>query len=196
MSKRVDLLAVEVLAEESGFRLERARFRYERYDGAMSGEIIRLNFERGDSVAGIVHLLEMDAVVLVEQFRYPACRKGHGWVLEIPAGMVTEQSGEDSVTALQREILEEIGFSVQNPELIGSFYPSVGASSERVHLYYIPVTGDQRVTAGGGCSEAGEDIRRIELPLDEALRRLDDGEIVDEKTIIGLQWLRSRQQQS
>ena len=36
----------------------------------------------------------------------------------------------------------------------------------------------------------------IELPLDEALRRLDDGEIVDAKTIIGLQWLRSRQQQS
>ena len=192
MSKQVELLETEVLAREGEFRLERARFRYERFDGEMSEAIVRLNFERGDSVAAVVHRIDKDAVVLTEQFRYSAYRNGPGWIREIPAGMVAAREGEDAVTALQRELLEEIGYGVLDLQPIGSFYPSVGASSERVHLYYVSVTGDQRVAAGGGCVEAGEDIRRIELPLEEAFRQLDAGELVDAKAIIGLQWLRSK----
>lgn len=187
--KHVDIITTEVLAREGDFCLERARLRHERYDGAMSGEILRLNFERGDSVAALVHRVDNDAIVLTEQFRYPAYRNGAGWVLELPAGMVTERSHEDPATALKRELMEEIGYQVRELQVIAKFYPSVGASSERVHLFYAQVTGKEHVAPGGGCSAGGEDIRRVELNVDEAFRRLNAGEIVDAKAIIGLQWL-------
>jgi hypothetical protein len=48
------------------------------------------------------------------------------------------------------------------------------------------------VAPGGGCDHGGEDIRPVELSVDEAFRRLNVAEIVDAKTIIGLQWLRHK----
>ena len=35
----------------------------------------------------------------------------------------------------------------------------------------------------------GEDIRTVHIPVAEARARVRDGDIVDAKTIIGLQWL-------
>jgi ADP-ribose pyrophosphatase len=100
----------------------------------MSGEITRLNFERGDSVAAVVHRIDNDTVILTEQFRYPAYRKGPGWVLELPAGVFAECSDEDPTTALRRELMEEIGYQVRRLQTIATFYSSVGGSTERVHL--------------------------------------------------------------
>ena len=53
------------------FKLERAVLRFERFDGRLSEPVERLVFERGDSVAVLLYDAERDAVILVEQFRYP-----------------------------------------------------------------------------------------------------------------------------
>jgi hypothetical protein len=49
-----------------------------------------------------------------------------------------------------------------------------------------------RVNDGGGVEDEGEDLEVIEMPLRTALRAIDDGEIVDGKTIMLLQYVALR----
>ncbi len=69
---------------------------------------------------------------------------------------------------------------------------SPGSVTERVHLFAAPYTAADRVGAGGGLAEDGEDIDVLDLPFDEALAMTRDGRIVDAKTIIGLLLLKER----
>jgi len=71
---------------------------------------------------------------------------------------------------------------------IAGFYVSPGGSTERIHLYWSPATRQTQVSAGGGLP-GHEDIRVCAFDLDEALRMIADGRIVDAKTIIALQYL-------
>ncbi|MBW2427718.1 MAG: NUDIX hydrolase [Deltaproteobacteria bacterium] len=190
MQRRTEIIKESDLVKRYGFRLEEVIFRHERYDGNMSGEIVRLNFDRGDSVAAVVHDPRFDSVVLIEQFRYSAYKNGHGWIIELPAGMILPKDGGDPKRALIRELREEIGYKAENLIRIMTFYPSVGGSSERVFLYYVAVSEKDRIGDGGGREDEGEDIRCLFLQVDEAIRKVDEGLILDAKTIIGLQWLR------
>jgi ADP-ribose pyrophosphatase len=187
MKKRIEVISEQEVFRKFIFRIKEAHFRFERYDGSMSDETIRLNLDRGDSVAAIVHDTSNDTVVLTEQLRYPTCAKGPGWIMELPAGVLDES--EEPAQALRREIIEEVGYSVSSIEPISTFYVSPGGTSERILLFYASVTPSNRVSSGGGLESEGEDIRTVSLPVAEALQRVRDGEIVDAKTIIGLQWL-------
>lgn len=190
MKKRIQLISTKEVFRRSLFRVEEARFRFERYDGSMSDEVLRLDLDRGDSVAALVHDSGDDTVVLTEQFRYPTYQKGPGWVIELPAGVL--QAGEDPEQAIRREIVEEVGYAVPRLEPIAKFYASPGGTSERILLFYARVTRSDRVTSGGGLESEGEDIRTVKLPMSDAMRALGDGTIVDAKTIIALQWLALR----
>ncbi len=187
MPTRVDIISKKEVFKKSIFKVDEAHLRYEKYDGTMTGEITRLNFNRGDSSAVVLHDREADRVVLTEQFRYPAYEKGNGWLLEIPAGTV--EMGEDPKVTMQREITEEIGYKIRMLKKICTFYVSPGGTSERIHLYYARVTQGSKKGKGGGLAEEGEDIRVVTLKVNAALRMIDTGEIIDAKTIIGLQWL-------
>jgi len=119
------------------FRIEETRFRHQQYDGTMSDEMARLNLERGDSVAALVHDTDSDCVILAGQFRYPTYEKGPGWILEIPAGIL--EPDESPQESTRREVLEEIGDSAGSLRLITSVYVSPGGSSERIQVFYVPV---------------------------------------------------------
>jgi ADP-ribose pyrophosphatase len=97
----------------------------------------------------------------------------------------------DPAVTMRREIEEEIGYTVETLRLLNKFYLSPGGSSERIFLYYTSVTPKNKTKKGGGLAHEGEDIRLVSLKVDDALRKMDSGEIVDAKTIIGLQWLRA-----
>lgn len=185
--KRFEIIDAKEVFKQSIFRIEEARFRFERYDGNMSAETVRLNLDRGDSVAALVHDTENDAVVLTEQFRYPTSKKGPGWVMEIPAGIL--DANESPEQAIRREIMEEVGYPVSSIEPICTFYVSPGGTSERILLFYARVSSSQRISSGGGLESEGEDIRTVSLPVADAVRRVRAGNIVDAKTVIALQWL-------
>lgn len=170
------------------FKIERAVVRYERFDGRMSDPITRYCFERGDSVGVLLYNPKSDSVVLVEQFRYPAyVRGGPGWILEIVAGI---RDKGDSIRVAKSEALEEAGYEMERLEKLSSFYLSPGGSSERMDLYLGYVSKPSQ--EGGGVREEGEEIRIVELPLEEALRMIERGEICDAKTILALLWLYRR----
>jgi ADP-ribose pyrophosphatase len=189
MTRRVQIIAQNEVFKKGIFRIDEAKLRYERYNGQMSDEITRLNLKRGDSVAAVVHDAEADTVVLTEQFRYPAYEKSGGWLLELPAGVVNADEEQDPQKTIQRELLEEIGYQVEKVERISTFYVSPGGSDERIHLYYAAANPKNQTGKGGGLAEEGEDIRVVVLKVNAALRMIDDGQIQDAKTIIGLQWL-------
>lgn len=168
------------------FKIDKAVLQYEKFNGEMSEEITRLNFERGDAVAVLLYDEEKNSVILVEQFRYPAyVRNGPGWILEIVAGIIDK--GRDAVSVARAELLEEAGYEVDDLEFISRFYVSPGGTSERIHLYL--GLAHRKIGSGGGLMSEHEDIQVVEIPLDEALKMVATGEICNATTIIALQWL-------
>jgi ADP-ribose pyrophosphatase len=173
------------------FKVEEAYLRFEQFNGEMSPRIRRLNMERGNSVAVVILNQDTGKLIMVTQFRYPTYQNGHSWTIEIIAGMV--DPGETPEQTLQRELEEEIGLKIESFKPINTFYPSPGGSSELIYLYYAAVSGEgAKYKKTGGLLSHGEDIKAIELSLEDALDKIKSGEIVDAKTIIGMYWLANR----
>ncbi len=172
---------------EGFLTLEQTHLRHETPDGGMSPQIMRLNVERGDGAAVLVVNRDKGTVVLTRQFRYANWKRGDGGSsLEIPAGTVA--LGEKPENVARSELRQEIGYDVADLRLLFTFYASPGTSTERVFLYYAEVTGDHKVSDGGGLDTEHEYIEVVEMPIDEALDALDRGLMADAKTIIALQW--------
>ena len=170
------------------FKIEEAYLRFEQFNGEMSPLVRQLTLERGNSVAVLVFNRSTEKLILISQFRYPTYRNDGGWTIEAIAGMV--DPGETPEESARRELQEEIGLNIDKLESITAFYPSPGGSSEKIHLYYSEVSGEQaNYKKTGGLRAVGEDIKGIELTLAEALAKIKTGEIADAKTIIGIYWL-------
>jgi len=61
-------------------------------------------------------------------------------------------------------------------------------------LFYGEVGDADRVSAGGGLASEHEDIQLVELTLPDLWRALENGDIVDAKTLVAAQWLQQRKQ--
>lgn len=178
------------------FKIDELLVTHRQIDGTTSSVQRRLVFERGDSVAVLLFNRDRRAVVLVEQFKAPtliARRRDDpattdGWLVEPLAGMI--DTGEAPEAAAIRETLEETGYRIREPELIGRFFVSPGGTSERVFLYFAEVGDADRVGMGGGIDD--EDIKVLEIGLEELFEQLACGLIEDAKLAIGAYWLQRR----
>lgn len=189
MKKKVSIEQKKAIFDDF-FNVEEAYLRFEQFNGKMSPRIRRLNMERGNSVAVVIFNKDTGKLILVSQFRYPTYENGHGWTIEIIAGMI--DPGETPEQTLRRELEEEIGLKIANFRHINTFYPSPGGSSELIYLYYAAVSGKQaKYKKTGGLLSHGEDVKAIELSLEDALAKIKSGKIVDAKTIIGIYWLKN-----
>ena len=184
---RVDVISRKRVLDDF-FKVDEAHLRFERYDGSMSEVVRRLSFERGDSVAALLVSAASGAVYLAEQFMYPTLEKGGGFLETVVAGMI--DAGETPEQAVRREILEESGFVADTVEPIATFFVSPGGSSERIFLFCAVVSDVARKSPGGGVASEDEDIKVVELALDEFLARLNSGQLTDAKTIIAGYWLK------
>jgi ADP-ribose pyrophosphatase len=181
------------------FRVNRARLQFRRFDGHMSEEITRINFERVDSVGVLLYDPDEDVVLLTRQFRYPVYSSidpemmteggvEQAWMLEVVAGIIDPDI--NIVEAASKEVLEEAGYVVKGDfRPIATIYSSPGWSSERIYLFLGLVDRKDKINKGGGLPSEGEDIQVESLTFEEAMRMIDRGEISDAKTIIALQHL-------
>jgi len=175
------------------FKIDEFLVSHEQIDGTMSAGQKRLVFERGDAVAVLLLNVDMKSVVLVEQFRVAVLvgrRRNDrstpdGWIIETVAGAI--DADETPEAAAIRETFEETGYQIREPRLISKFFTSPGGVSERVFLYFAEVTDTDRIGKGGGIDD--EDIKVVQLAIDELFDRLAQGSIEDPKLLIGAYWL-------
>lgn len=168
------------------FKVDKAILQHEKFDGSMSKEIVRLNFNRGDSVAVLLYNKTNKSVVLVKQFRYPTyLDNGPGWLIECVAGI--KDNGEISVAS--KEALEETGYKVDKLKYLTQFYPSPGGCSERIFVYLAYVEAKDKIKKEKYMGTGNEDIQVMEIPISETFEMIKNGEICDGKTIISLFFL-------
>ena len=108
---------------------------------------------RARGIRAVVILADTDDghIILVEQHRVPIGRR----CLELPAGLIGDGDGEDSVdSAARRELEEETGFTADSIEPLGDYYSSPGMVSEGFTL----VRAHGLTNTGGGGGIDGEDI--------------------------------------
>lgn len=182
-----DVVVRDVELVASGWHvLRRTTFDQRRRDGRWTTEQ-RETYDRGDGATLLLHDVARRTVLLTRQFRYPAYVNGHpdGMLVEAAAGLLDAQDAE---SAIRREAEEELGVAVGEVTRVFDVFTSPGSVTERLHCFAAPYTPADRVSAGGGVAEEGEDIEVLELDVDEALEMVDDGRIADAKTIMLLQW--------
>ncbi len=148
-----------------------------------NGATIDLETIRHPGAAAVVPVKDDGTVVLIRQFRHAA----GGFIYEIPAGKL--QPGEDPLHCASRELEEEVGYRAASFELLTSIFTAPGFADEVIHVY--KATG---LTTGRQQLDPDEVLDIIEMPLAEAVNKIEDGTIRDAKTIVGLQavYLRTR----
>jgi len=193
--RRVDIRKQDRVFDDC-FRIDEVVVSHQRRDGTMSPDERRLVFERGDSVAVLLLNSDTKSVVVVDQFRVPALigrrradpTAADAWIIEAIAGII--EPNETPQAAAIRETMEEAGYRISDPELIGKFFPSPGGTSERLFLFFAEVGEGDRLGEGGGV--AGEDLQVVHLPMDDLFERLSRGAIEDAKLAIAAYWLQGR----
>lgn len=182
---RVRVTDVRLLSD-NWYRLHTTTFDYQAPDGTWSSQS-RETYDRGNGATILLFDPVRRTVLLTLQFRYPVYVNGHpdGMLLETAAGLL---DNDDPETAIRREAIEETGHAVGEVTHVFDAYMSPGSVTERIHFYAAPYSAETRANAGGGLADEGEHIMLVELDIDEALAMIDDGRILDGKTIMLLQW--------
>lgn len=125
--------------------------------------------------AGALPLFADGRVALVRQYRHPARAE----LLEIPAGRI--EPGEDPEDCAAREVEQETGFRPGRIKRLAGFYSTPGFCEEILHVFLAT-----DLTPTSQQLDHDELVEVHLLELDEALKMIDRGEIVDSKTIIAL----------
>ncbi len=183
ISGRIRLHSVKVLSERY-YTLRLASFEYRRSDGVWQHQE-RESYDLGDAAAVLPCDRARRKVLLIQQFRWPVFEWGYRRLLiEAIAGKL---DGDTPSACIAREAMEEAGVAIANPRLVSHCFVSPGAVKERVSLFLADYDSAAARAKGGGHEQEGEDITVLETTLDEALRMVESGAIVDMKTILLLQ---------
>ena len=171
------------------FAIDRIVLRHRLFAGGWSQDFNRELFRRDQAGGVLLYDPQADKVVLVEQFRVGMldAMDQSPWALELVAGILDD--GESARDMARREVTEEAGLRIGEPEFICNYFNSPGGSTERITLLYAEVDASQ---AGGvhGMADENEDIRVVVLSFDEAWQAFLSGRINNAMAIIALQWLR------
>lgn len=125
-------------------------------------------------------------MLLVRQYRMAVGEL----LLELPAGtleIAEDGTTEDPAIAARRELEEETGMRAGSWRFLTRFYTTPGFTSEDMYLYLAT----DLVAAHGDQLSPDEDERLLleRIPFETALAYVEQGEIVDAKSIVGLFWI-------
>ena len=122
----------------------------------------------------IIPITDDGHIILVKQFRKSVDKV----LLEIPAGKL-EINEEPRETAI-RELKEETGYSANKLEYLFEFFTSPGFSNEKMYLFLAT-----DLIKGSPQCESDEFIEEVKIHIDDLVKMIDRGEVVDSKTIVG-----------
>jgi ADP-ribose pyrophosphatase len=170
------------------FQVNLYEFEHALFAGGTSQLISREILERGDAIAVLPYDPVSDSILLIEQIRIGAIKSKHSpWLLECIAGMTDGSTDYESV--VKKEAYEEAGLELTELEFMLSYLSSPGGTTERLYLYLARADLNQVKSGVYGLESEGEDIKTHVLSVDDALMRLNNGEMDNAATVICMQWL-------
>ncbi len=120
----------------------------------------------------VVPVTDEGEIVCVRQYRYPIGRV----MLEIPAGKL-DSKDEDPAEAALRELREETGATCNSLRFIGKYLPSPAILDECISMYIA-----EGLEFGEADPDDDEFIDIEKIPVDELVRMICEGEVLDGKT--------------
>lgn len=130
---------------------------------------------RHPGASSVLPILPNGDIVLVKQYRYPIGKV----TLEVPAGKLDKN--EDPLNCAMRELEEETGYVADKIKKMTTIATTVGFSNEFIHLYLA-----ENLSVGKFNPDDDEFINVVKMPFTEALKKVENGEIFDVKTIISI----------
>jgi GDP-mannose pyrophosphatase NudK len=181
----VRIVQTEILSD-NWYTLRKITFEMEKQDGTKVTQS-REAYDRGNGAVILLYNKSQNSVVLTRQFRLPTFVNGNesGMLIEACAGLLEKESPEECI---KREAMEETGYEVGTVKKIFEAYMSPGSVTEMLHFFVAEYTQSDLRSAGGGVKEEEENIQVFEIPFQEALSMIEDGRIMDGKTIMLLQY--------
>lgn len=189
-SRMLDLEKVHVMPmpADSPY-LKPLRMKYTQDSREKYWDILQIH----DSVSIIIFNTTQKKLVFIKQFRppcyfasvpkklgdidvakYPASL---GLCLELCAGIVDKNKTIEEIA--REEVIEECGYDVPVSlfEKVNCYKSGVGSASALQTLFYVEVTDDMRIHAGGGADSEGELIEVIEMNIQEVKDYLNSEKI-------------------
>ncbi|GAA0559572.1 GDP-mannose pyrophosphatase NudK [Chitinophaga japonensis] len=186
MDPEIKIKSEEILSD-NWYVLKKITYDYKDRDGCWKTHA-REAYDRGNGAAILLYNRAQGTVVLTRQFRLPSFINGNpgGMLIEACAGLLDNDNPEDCI---KREAAEETGYHITEVRKIFEAYMSPGSVTEILDFFIAEYTSHMKVNSGGGLEHEQEDIEVLELPFDEAMQMITNGQIRDAKTIMLLQYL-------
>lgn len=146
-----------------------------------SGRSVEREVVRHPGAVVIIPVLDDHRVALIRNYRIALGMT----VFECPAG--TLEPPEPPETCASRELIEETGFRAATLIPLGWFYTTPGLTDEKMYAF-----------VARGLTPVGQDLQEDEcitvtpVPIDDAFRMIDQGEITDAKSMLSLLLARRR----
>lgn len=174
------------LLSDNYYILNKVTFDYMMKSGKWVRQM-REVYDRGDGAGILLYNTQKKTVILTKQFRMPTYlnENENGMLVEVAAGMLDKDHPEACII---REAEEEVGYRLKEVKKVYEAYSSPGVMTEKMHFFIGEYTDDMKVNEGGGLESEAEDIEVLELPFENAITMLNNGEIHDTRTIVLLQY--------
>lgn len=170
----------QILAHD-WYLLKKYTFEIQRQNGHWQRQT-REVYDRGNGATILLYNRDKRTVILTRQFRFPTYVNGHeGYLIETAAGLLDNLAAEERIKA---EAEEETGFRIERVQKVFEAFMSPGSVTEKLHFFIAEYTPENQVSLGGGIEAEGEDIEVLEMTISEAMTAIENGQIIDGKTIM------------
>lgn len=126
---------------------------------------------------GIIAFDGEDSLYLVRQYRISI----DTYTLEIPAGLV--EANELPIDAAKRELQEEIGFYPEDIEYLFDMHASPGFTNDKLSFFISKDLKESKLE-----EDSDEFLEIKSYKIDDLYNMIQNGEITDAKTIIGIMY--------
>jgi len=185
INSNIHILNTEILSD-NWYTLRKITYQSTRPDGSVTVQS-REAYDRGNGATILLYNKENKSVILTRQFRMPTYVNGNadGFLIETCAGLLDKDNAEECI---KRETEEETGYKITAVKKVFEAYMSPGSVTELIYFFVAEYSKDMKVSDGGGIEEESENIEVLEIPFNQALSMIENGEIRDGKTIMLLQY--------
>ena len=131
--------------------------------------------------AAVIPYQKNGNIFLVKQFRYPIQQI----TLEIPAGKL-DPTDKTPLSCAIRELKEETGYTAGKITKLTTIATSVGFSNEYIHIFLA-----ENLITGKQALDSDEFLNVVSIPLKKAVELINNGQIFDAKSVIGIFFLKN-----